>query len=68
MAITQVQPLTTFTDSELTAALDFLKSLCFTRGDSTTADRLKEIQNRLASGIGAVERLMYFYTLHNNLI
>jgi hypothetical protein len=42
-----------------------VKSLFFNRCDFTTADRLKEIQNCLASEIGAVERLMYFYALHN---
>ncbi len=45
-----------------------VKSRFFNWGDFTAADPLKEIHNRLASEIGAVERLMYFYALHNNLI
>ena len=78
MAITQVQPLNIITASELTDARDFLaeadilvtdvKSLFLNRSDFTTADRLKDIQDRLAVEIGAVERLIYFYALHNNLI
>ena len=78
MAINLVQPLNMFTASELTDARDFLaeadilvtdvKSLFLIRGDFTTADRLKNIQDRLAVEIGAVERLIYFYALHKNLI
>jgi len=78
MAINQVQPMNIFTASELTDARDFLaeadilvtdvKSLFFNKGDFTTADRLKDIQDHLASEIGAVERLIYFYALHNYLI
>jgi hypothetical protein len=78
MAINQIQPRNIFTASELTDARDFLaeadilvtdvKSLFLNRGEFTTADRLKDIQDRLASEIGAVERLIYFYALHNNLI
>ena len=78
MAINQIQPRNIFTASELTDARDFLaeadilvtdvKSLFLNRGEFTTADRLKDIQDRLASEIGTVERLIYFYALHNNLI
>ena len=78
MAINLVQPLNTLTASELTDARDFLaeadtlvtdvKSLFPNKGDFTTAGRIKDIQDRLASEIGAVERLIYFYALHNNLI
>jgi len=77
MAINLVQPLK-FTASELTDARDFLaeadilvtdvKSLFFKRGDFTTAGRLMDIQDCLASEIGAVERLIFFYALHKNLI
>ena len=77
MAINLVQPLK-LTASELTDARDFLaeadtlvtdvKSLFSNRGDFKTAGRLKDIQDRLASEIGAVERLIYFHALHNNLI
>ena len=77
MAINLVQPLK-FTASELTDARDFLaeadilvtdvKSLFFKRGDFTTVGRLMEIRDRLTIEIGAVERLIYFYALHNNLI
>ena len=77
MAIYLVQPLK-LTASELTDARDFLaeadtlvtdvKSLFLNRGDFPTAGRLKEIQDRLVVEIGAVQRLIYFYALHNNLI
>ena len=78
MATTQVQPLNIFTASELTDARDILaeadmlvtdvKSLFLNKGDFTRADRINDIQDRLASEIAAVERLIYFYALHNNLI
>ncbi len=78
MANIQVQPLNILTASELTDARDFLaeadvlvtdaKSLFLKKGDFTTADRLKDIQVLLAVEIGAVERLIHFYALDNNLI
>ena len=78
MAITQVQTLNIFTASELTDARDFLaeadvlvtdvQSLYLKKGDFTTADRLKDIQDLLAIEIGAVERLIHYYALGNNLL
>jgi hypothetical protein len=68
MTIAQVQPLNTPTASELTKAHDFLyeadllvtdvKSLFRNSGDFVIAARLKDIQDRIADELWAVERLI----------